>query len=237
MADDDPRFPSLPGRGRGGPRRCGVEIEFAGLTETETADIVVTTLGGRSTPDGAHAFRVGGTAIGTVKVELDTALRKTDVPGIEAGLDLARAVVPVEIVSEPLDTAGLGRLDALRARLRVAGAQGSGEGVFLGFGVHLNPETPIDPAHAVRIIRAYALLEDWLRRSDPIDATRRVLPFVDPWPHRLTDALIASDARDPAALSGAMNSASRLSSAATSRPPSVVRSSRFSGTRHTACGL
>ena len=41
---------------------------------------------------------------------------------------------------------------------------------------------------------------------------------------------------EPASRSGAMKWARRFSSRATSRPPSVVRSSRRSGTRQTACG-
>jgi len=38
-----------------------------------------------------------------------------------------------------------------------------------------------------------ALLEDWLRQSDPLDPARRVLPFVDPWPRALVDALAGAD--------------------------------------------
>ena len=44
------------------------------------------------------------------------------------------------------------------------------------------------------------------------------------------------ETRQPASRSGAMKCASRFSSRATSSPPSVVRSSRRSGTRQTACG-
>lgn len=196
MATSRSAFSPLPGDGRDGPRLCGVEIEFAGLTEEATARIVTETLGGQCSPDGAHAFRVTDTRIGTIKVELDTALRKADLPMLEAGLDLARAIVPVEIVSDPLDAEGLEILDRLRERLRTEGAQGSRDGLFLGFGVHLNPETPTDPAQTMRIVRAYGLLEDWLRQEDPIDPTRRVLPFVDPWPHRLIDDLVSRDIED-----------------------------------------
>jgi hypothetical protein len=38
-------------------------------------------------------------------------------------------------------------------------------------------------------VRAFALIEDWLRASDPIDPARRLLPFVDAWPRRLVDLL------------------------------------------------
>ena len=46
-----------------------------------------------------------------------------------------------------------------------------------------------------------------------------------------------SDTRMPASFSRAMNGASALCWPTTSSPPSVVSSSRRSGTRHTACGL
>ena len=46
-----------------------------------------------------------------------------------------------------------------------------------------------------------------------------------------------SDTRTPASFNRAMNGCSALCCPTTSRPPSVVSSSRRSGTRHTACGL
>ena len=49
-------------------------------------------------------------------------------------------------------------------------------------------------------------------------------------------AAMKSETRQPASRSGAMKCASRFSSCATSSPPSVVRSSRRSGTMQTACG-
>ena len=50
-------------------------------------------------------------------------------------------------------------------------------------------------------------------------------------------AAMNSDTRMPASFSRAMNGASALCCPTTSRPPSVVSSSRRSGTRHTACGF
>ena len=58
--------------------------------------------------------------------------------------------------------------------------------------MHLNTERP-DDAATVAIARAFALLEDWLRASDPLDPARRVLPFVDAWPRPLVDALAGAD--------------------------------------------
>lgn len=183
-------FPPFPADA-GSERRCGVEIEFSGLTELDAATLTARTLGGEVVESGHRTYEIRDSEIGTLKVELDTALRKASArPLIEMGLDLARRVVPVELITPPLTPDQMPRLDTLRAALREAGAQGSRDGLFFGFGVHLNPEIPRDEAHASRLILAYGLLEDWLRATYPVDQTRRFLPFVTPWPHSLVDALV-----------------------------------------------
>ncbi|MBS0123583.1 amidoligase family protein [Thetidibacter halocola] len=173
------------------PRLCGVEIEFSGLTETQTAEIAQQALGGQIARSGPHDLRLTDSALGTLGIELDTALRKADgLPGLDKGLDLARGLVPVEIVTEPLPPGRMPQLSALCDALREAGAEGSRAGLLLGFGVHLNPaRIEGDATHPGRIALAYGLSEDWLRRDGRIDPTRRLLPFVDPWPRGLTDAL------------------------------------------------
>ena len=181
----------------GGPRRTGVEIEFAGLTEQQTADLALARLGGRIKSAQAHRITLENTAIGELEIVLDTALRKLgDNALLSAGLDAVRGLVPIEIVTEPLDLVDLARLDTFREALREAGAIGTEDGLFLGFGVHLNvaviaPEHPFTGA----TILAYGLMEDWLRAHGPIDLTRRVMPFVDPWPRRFLDALVAAGPR------------------------------------------
>jgi len=191
-----PRFRPLPRPldADGEPRRTGVEIEFAGLTERQAADLVLAELGGRVQTAQAHGITLADTEIGEVEIVLDTALRKLgDNALLSAGLDAIRGLVPVEIVTEPLDLGQLARLDAFRDTLREAGAIGTEEGALLGFGVHLNVAVvaPGDPFTGATIL-AYGLMEDWLRRRGPLDLTRRVMPFVDPWPRRFLDALVAA---------------------------------------------
>lgn len=176
---------------QGAARRVGVEIEFAGLTEDGTADVIRDALGGHVAGRGAHRVTLEATALGRIEVELDTAL--TDWGGnalVDKGLDAARGLIPVEIVTEPLDRDGLIRLDALRERLRRAGAIGTARGILLGFGVHFNVAlTAYDDPYTARTCLAYGLLEDWVRRAMPIDTTRRLMPFVDPWPEAFTEVL------------------------------------------------
>lgn len=187
----------VPQTTEGEDRRTGVEIEFAGLDEVTTADLIQTAFGGRIEADGAHGRTILDTELGDITVELDTALRKVKgIPLLEEGLSLARGLVPVEIVTPPLTVEGVRRFDAFLGKLREAGALGSRAGVLLGFGVHLNPEVVApDHPHTIRTVIAYAMLEHWLRQHEDLDGTRRMLPFVRAWPDSFVMAL-TEDAPD-----------------------------------------
>lgn len=175
----------------GAERLTGVEIEFAHLAPEDAAGIVRGRFGGDLRPDGPEGFVLKGAEGGDWKIYLDTALRSEADTALErAGLELGRALVPVEVVTPPLAHAQLGQLDDLSRDLRRAGALGSGGGWLYGFGVHFNPEAPrLTGTATVHILTAYALAEDWLRAHHPIDRMRRLLPFTDPYPRSLVDAL------------------------------------------------
>ncbi|SHG78794.1 amidoligase family protein [Marivita hallyeonensis] len=183
------RFQPLPfpDTSDGDERLVGVEIEFSGLDEAETAKLIKKHLGGEKERDGAHAFIIKDTKIGKMRVELDTALRKVKgVPLLDEGLSLARGLVPVEIVTDPIARPRLVAFDDFLAILRENGALGSRAGAFLGFGVHLNPQVvDTDHPHTLKTFLAFGLLEDWLRDHEDLDNTRRILPFVRAWPQSL----------------------------------------------------
>lgn len=192
MVRQDEDFAALPwsDTAEGRPRRTGVEIELGGLHEERVAAILAAELGGKAAPDDGQDWRVTGSRLGDLQIYLDTALRKGRQSALrDAGLELGREVIPLEIVTEPLDRDGLRALDRMRDILRREGATGSRAGLLLGFGVHLNVETPAT-RHIVPTLLAYALVEDWLRIGVEIDESRRVLPFTDPYPHSFTRELI-----------------------------------------------
>jgi hypothetical protein len=187
-------FPTLhrPDTDDGEQRRVGIEIECAGLNENQIADILRDALGGDIVVESDYVVHLRGSEIGDIKVELDTSLRRFGgTTATDAVLDAARAVVPAEIVTQPLTHDAMRRLDALCGTLRDAGARGTQDGALLGFGVHLNVAViaPNDPFTLTTIL-AFGLIEDWLRRAAPIDTTRRAMPFVDPWPRSFVDALV-----------------------------------------------
>jgi hypothetical protein len=181
-----------PKNAKGDPRLVGVEIELGGLPVAQVARLCAETLDGTASQVDSHIWRVENSQIGQIDIYLDIFLRNAQQSKLrDLALDLGRDVVPVEIVTAPLDMDGLGGLDDLRNVLRDAGALGSGAGWFFGFGLHLNIEMASDAdADTIRPLLAYALIEDWLRAANPIDEARRLLPFTDPYPIDFTRELI-----------------------------------------------
>lgn len=164
-------------------RRVGVEIELSGLTETAVAGTVMFVLGGQLRPATKTRVVVADTELGDITIELDTKLDEVLAASPDNLLALARHVIPTELITAPISECQLPALDRLVRELRCAGAEGSGAGLAKGFGLHFNPEiTDLRPAPVLRVLQSYALLEPWLRHSEPMTAARRVLPFTDPWP-------------------------------------------------------
>ena len=193
MSQPRPIFPALPQvqTTDGRERLCGVEIEFAGPTELETGALIADAFGGTVKDGGDHSVTVCGTRFGDIGVELDIGLRKRDdLPYLKEGLDVMRGLIPVEVVTPPLNRAQLEEFNTICSALRGSGAMGSRSGMLLGFGVHLNPEV-VAPDHRFTLdtITAYALLEPWLRNREQIDTTRRVMPFIGTWPRDLISEL------------------------------------------------
>jgi len=182
-----------PDRADGKPRATGIEIEFAGLSVAQAAGLVAQDWGGEIRQRSTREAIVEATPFGDVKVVLDTALGQD---GAERLLvDTLGALVPVEIATPPLVPGNLPQVDALVVTLRAAGARGTRDALAFGFGVHLNPQLAAEDSDFILpVVRAFALLEDWLRTADPIDIARRLLPFVSPWPRALVDRLAAEGA-------------------------------------------
>ncbi len=169
-----------PDGAEGEPRRVGVELEFGGLDEMTAARIVAARFGGEATDRDEPGLAVVEAPAGKFEVYLDTALRKR--PETRAIAEIARSLIPVEIVAPPLPVSDLPLIENVVADLRAAGAKGTDDSILLGFGMHLNVQVAsADAAGIGPVLHAFLMLEDWLRHSDPIDPSRRMLPFVDPF--------------------------------------------------------
>lgn len=168
-------------------RRVGVEVEFAGLTAGAAARALRSALGGAVETLDPHAFRVRGTKLGDLAVELDLRYahpgRRDPTLPIRPGRHLASAlgwllhgIVPRELITGPLPLPRLADIDLAVAALRAAGARGRGASLWGSFGLHLNVELPrLDAATLVSYLKAYLLLEPALRRAV---ARRRWRPFL-----------------------------------------------------------
>ena len=185
------------------PREVGVEIELGGLTEDQVAETVAEVLGGTPKRTAEFDRLVEGSRLGDIEVYLDTAFRKDGGKLVETTIEMARNVLPVEIVTPPVSPEQIADLDTLCTALAETGARGSRDGMLLGFGIHFNPQVvSTDLPHILPTLRAFGLLEEVLRRMDPIDPSRRVQPFVDHWPRKLVDALADGDFEDTGDLIG-----------------------------------
>lgn len=141
--------------------------------------------------------------------ELERKIRDIGLPigdkGLELSRDLGRRIrdaigelstglVPTEIVTPPIPWNRLDDLNELTEALRSAGAQGTNENPLYGFGLHLNPELfSDDPVALLSVLRAYVLLSAWLRDQIGVDATRELLPHVDPFPRSYASHILDPD--------------------------------------------
>jgi hypothetical protein len=193
-----PRLENAEGR----TRRVGVELEYAGLTAEQSAFALAEALGGDVVQEDPHAFRVRGSEIGDISIELDSRYLHPDKhPSLigEVGAKVATwlgsattYLIPCELVTSPVPIDRLHKLDRAVEVLRRAGGKGTQDGALYAFGLHFNPEVPArDAGTIVSIVKAFMLLNAWLRRQVAPDATRTFLGFADPFPeeyvHKLVD--------------------------------------------------
>ena len=202
-------------------RKVGVEIEFAGLSPEQAAKLVAECFGGIVEPaDTPFVFSVKDTPWGKFRIELDThfvhpekdlgdAVEESALPASEESVEAIRdfdtqmreligkastSFVPTEIVSPPIPWNELARLTDLVEALRARGAKGTDDGLAYSFGVHLNPETAQgNGGYLLAIMRAYVLLSDWLREQIDVNATRKILPHIDPFPKKYTLTILQPD--------------------------------------------
>lgn len=191
----------------GSQRRIGIEIEFAALHARDAAELVCRRFGGTLQQEDPHRFAIARTAHGRFTVELDAQyvhpnerlegleverpwlaevadfVRSVDSEASRILGDLAGDLIPCEIVCPPLPWTQLGEVEALYRDLGTAGAAGTDGGLLYAFGLHMNVETAGDSvSDLLPVMKAYLLLSPWLRDDIRVDGTRRVFPFIDPFP-------------------------------------------------------
>ncbi len=181
-------------------RKAGFELEYTGVSITESARMVWEVFGGEHTVESTFVQRVQ-TEFGIFTCEIDTTFLKDkqyEKPMAALGIELdqsdretlesvllgvAATVVPTEISSPPLPINELEPLDELTRRLRGAGAKGTRASLLYIFGMHINPEIPSDDPAVLRdYLRAFVLLYPWLKDRAEVDLKRSISPYIKPFP-------------------------------------------------------
>lgn len=188
----------------GRPRTVGVEVEFGAIGARRAAEALAAGLGGVVAEEDPHAFHVEGTPLGRLVVEIDmrhahpqrhrgTRWSRLG-PGWAARLGTAaQPFVPRELVTGPLPIDRLALVDRAVEVLRRAGAREAGP---VAFGLHLNPEPPrLDADTIAAVLKAFLLLQDWLRREARPRRPGRRLGLGGDYPPDYVRRVVAADYR------------------------------------------
>ena len=183
----------------GEERRVGYEFEFTGVGLEESANLVKQLFGGTIEKLSTYEIEINDSEFGSFKIELDTQLLRDkkyeeildslgisleNLKGIDvledSFMDLASTVVPFEIVTPPIPLSEMNRLNLLVDELRRMRAKGTGSSIIYAFGLHINPEVPDLVAESIlNHLRAYLLLDPWIRMDADINISRRLTPFIN----------------------------------------------------------
>lgn len=198
---------------KGDERRIGYEFEFTGVELEASASLVQKLYGGSINKKSTYEIEVEGSEFGTFKVELDTQLLRDkkyeellnklgisieDLEGKDAiedsFMELASTVVPFEIVTPPILISKMNRLNELVDGLRQLKAKGTGSSILYAFGLHINPEVPDTGADSIlNHLRAYLLLDPWIRKDAEINISRKLTPFINEYEEDYLVHLFNSD--------------------------------------------
>lgn len=197
----------------GEKRRVGVELEMAGLRPEQVADAVAEVVGGRIEVENAFVTNVRESRLGEFRIELDADLLKSrqyqrmlaDV-GIDIGEGdereqleaiisrVAGLVVPLELVGPPVPWTELTALDDIRERLHHAGARGTHSSPLYAFGMQLNIEAAcLEAGYLLSMLRAFLLSYEELIEAERVDLSRRVTPYVQPFPEEYLAHVLQAD--------------------------------------------
>lgn len=211
MLDVNNDFPHKNSEGE--VRRVGFEIEFIDYSLDNSVELIQSLFGGHIRQENDHLIHVDETPYGKFSIERDLNLlqslskksienkseNKVDIEGVANELltPLLKKVVPVEIVTPPLSFNQVDIVDLIIDELKKTPAKDTSKNIFSAFGLHINPELPgLDVDTIIHYLKAYCLLNAWLRDKIDVDFSRKILPFVDEYPRSYV-SLILNESYQP----------------------------------------
>jgi len=206
-------LPPVVSNTNGESRKVGFELEFAGIELEKAAQIIQKIYGGSLKKEHRYHYKVVDTELGDFRIELDAKIlrkmAKQNVFGklgfdsneeffqksVEEVVDkLAMTVVPLEVVMPPVPVQQLNELEALREKLQENKAEGTQTSLVHAFGMHVNIESPdLEVATLLKYLRSFLIVYPWLLETLDIDISRRISPFIDPFPKRYTRKILDAD--------------------------------------------
>lgn len=194
----------------GKERSVGFEFEFTGVEMDMAALMVADLYGGEIKHLSTYKFEISGTRFGDFRLELDAQIIRekkyekflknigidlSDYEGQESFEDslkeLASSVVPYEIITPPILLSKIHELTELVDELRKRKAKGTGSSFVYAFGMHINPEIPDDSTTSLlNHLRAFILLDPWIREKAAIDVSRRLTPFINKFENDYTKHIL-----------------------------------------------
>lgn len=109
--------------------------------------------------------------------------------------DLAKYIIPCEIVTSPLSHDQFDELNDIISLLDSISAEGTQDSPLNAFGVHINPDTPSLEADCIRrFLQSFNLLSGWIIDDSETDLSRRIFTsFIDPFPKDYLKLLLKED--------------------------------------------
>lgn len=184
-------------------RTVGFELEYSGLDIQTSADIIIDIFGGELQKKSDVTYEIKNSTIGNFTVELDARILKKMAQenylepfGIDQESEIihyveelinevAQTVVPLEIIMPPVPIDQLDQLSPLIDKMRTQKAEDTNSSWMNAFGLHINPEVPsVDIDVILSQFKAFLLLYEWLVDFIEVDLSRRLTPFIKPFPKK-----------------------------------------------------
>ena len=184
-------------------RHVGFELEYSGPSLERCAQIVADITGGQSEEINPWYHVIRHTEWGDFSLILDfqflirsglqewlhnagfdDAMDEEMIEAIEYFIgSFSASLVPFELTTPALPLTSMSIIETLKDALRSAGAMGTAANPLYIFGFHINPEIPrTDVRTVLAYLRAYLLLYDLLEEEIHPVFTRRLSPYIDPFP-------------------------------------------------------